>query len=72
MPRLCTGAMLILIYFSVMLSTVTFLMRAICGLVGANDGNAAEAKGLPTNSLPKHGGAKDNKFLVTHPMTDVA
>jgi hypothetical protein len=28
---------------------------------------------LPTNGLtclPKHGGAQDNKFLVTHPMTD--
>jgi hypothetical protein len=22
--------------------------------------------------LPKNGGARDNKFLVTHPMTDVA
>jgi hypothetical protein len=30
--------------------------------------NAAETNGLMC--VPKHGGARDNKFLVTHPMTD--
>jgi hypothetical protein len=30
--------------------------------------NAAETNDL--TCLPKHGGARDNKFLVTHPMTD--
>jgi hypothetical protein len=30
--------------------------------------NAAGTNGL--TCLPKHGGARDNKFLVTHPMTD--
>jgi hypothetical protein len=30
--------------------------------------NAAGTDGL--TCLPKHGGARDNKFLVTHPMTD--
>jgi hypothetical protein len=30
--------------------------------------NAAGTNGL--TCLPKHGGAQDNKFLVTHPMTD--
>jgi hypothetical protein len=30
--------------------------------------NAAEPNGL--RCLPKHGGARDSKFLVTHPMTD--
>jgi hypothetical protein len=30
--------------------------------------NTAETKGL--TCLPKHGGARDSKFLVTHPMTD--
>jgi hypothetical protein len=34
---------------------------AQCGLVGANDCKY---------SLPNHGGARDNKFLVTNPMTD--
>ncbi|RVE42914.1 hypothetical protein evm_012442 [Chilo suppressalis] len=30
--------------------------------------NAAGTNGL--TCLPKHGGARDSKFLVTHPMTD--
>jgi hypothetical protein len=30
--------------------------------------NAAGTNGL--TCLPKHGGAQDNKVLVTHPMTD--
>jgi hypothetical protein len=30
--------------------------------------NAAGTNDL--TCLPKHGGAQDNKFLVTHPMTD--
>jgi hypothetical protein len=30
--------------------------------------NAAETNGL--TCFPKHGRARDNKFLVTHPMTD--
>jgi hypothetical protein len=30
--------------------------------------NAAGSNGLTW--LPKHGGARDSKFLVTHPMTD--
>jgi hypothetical protein len=30
--------------------------------------NAAGTNGL--TCFPKHGGARDNKFLVTHPMTD--
>jgi hypothetical protein len=30
--------------------------------------NAAGNNGL--TCFPKHGGARDNKFLVTHPMTD--
>jgi hypothetical protein len=30
--------------------------------------NTAETNGL--TCLPKHGGAQDNKFLVTHLMTD--
>ncbi|RVE51482.1 hypothetical protein evm_003883 [Chilo suppressalis] len=30
--------------------------------------NAAGTNGL--TYLPKHGGARDSKFLVTHPMTD--
>jgi hypothetical protein len=33
-------------------------------------GNAAGTNGL--TCLPKHGGARDNKCLVTHLMTDVA
>jgi hypothetical protein len=31
--------------------------------------NTAGINGL--TSLPKHGGAGDNKFLVTHPMTEI-
>jgi hypothetical protein len=38
---------------------------AQCGLVGAN-----ECKFSRLNVPFKHGGARDNKFLVTHPMTD--
>jgi hypothetical protein len=30
--------------------------------------NAAGTNGL--TCLPKHGGARDNKFLVSHPMTE--
>jgi hypothetical protein len=30
--------------------------------------NAAEISGL--KCLPKHGGARENNCLVTHPMTD--
>jgi hypothetical protein len=32
--------------------------------------NATGTNGL--TYLPKHGGARDNKFLVTHTMTNVA
>jgi hypothetical protein len=39
--------------------------RAQCGLVGAN---TAGPNGF--SCLPKHVGARNNKFLVTHLMTD--
>jgi hypothetical protein len=39
--------------------------RAQCGLVGANNYKC-------TRDQLKHVGAQDNKFLVTHPMTNVA
>jgi hypothetical protein len=42
-------------------------MRAQCGLVAANDKYYLEQRlNVPLN----HGGARDNKILVTHPMTD--
>jgi hypothetical protein len=37
--------------------------------VDANDSNAAGIIGL--TCLLKHGGAQDNTFLVTYPMTDL-
>jgi hypothetical protein len=42
--------------------------QAQCGLVSANECNAARINVL--KFLPKLGGARDNKFLVTHPMTN--
>jgi hypothetical protein len=44
------------------------ITRVQCVLVGANDCNAAGANGL--TCLPKHGGARDSKFLVTYPKTN--
>jgi hypothetical protein len=37
-------------------------------MVDATVVSAAETDGL--SCLPKHGGARDNKILVTHPMID--
>jgi hypothetical protein len=36
-------------------------------LTGANDCKCSRDNGL--TCILKHGGARDNKFLVTHPMT---
>jgi hypothetical protein len=41
---------------------------AQCRLVGANDCQCSRDQRL--NVLPKHGEAGDDKFLVTHPMTN--
>jgi hypothetical protein len=41
--------------------------------VGSKDQNQQKTNAAGTNGLtclPEHGGARDNKFLVTYPMTD--
>jgi hypothetical protein len=38
--------------------------------IGGCDCKYSGTNGL--TCLPKHGGARDNKFLVTHPMTDLS